>query len=68
MPCEPAPTKRGWSSVRSGKGLHFDCAGKVVDQGNAIGMEEDWDKITNHKFKSYDRKEDELDEMGNDPL
>lgn len=40
MPCEAAPTKRGWSSVRHGKGLHFDCAGKVVDQGNAIGMKE----------------------------
>lgn len=40
IPCEPAPTKRGWSSVRFGKGLHFDCAGKVVDQGNIIAMKE----------------------------
>lgn len=36
MPCDPAPTERGWVSVRYLKGLHFDCAQKVANQGNTI--------------------------------
>jgi hypothetical protein len=38
--CEIAPTKRGWSSCGYLRGLHFDCAGKVADQGNIIDIEE----------------------------
>jgi|SRR6476620_832844 len=68
MPCEPVPTKRGWSSVRYGYGLHFDCAGKVADQGNTIDMQEEWDHITNHKIRPYDRDENYVDDMGNGPL
>lgn len=34
--CHPAPTERGWSQIDAEKGLHFDCARKVADQGDNI--------------------------------
>lgn len=46
--CDPAPTKRGWSSVRHGFGLHFDCAGKVADQGNAMDLLENGEISKEH--------------------
>lgn len=37
--CQPAPTKRGWTRIDFQKGLHFDCAQKVVDNGKSINRE-----------------------------
>lgn len=36
QPCDPAPTKEGWTRIDREKGLHFHCAQKVVDNGKAI--------------------------------
>ena len=39
-PCEDVLTERGWAEVPYNKGLHFDCAGKVVGIVDVPGEEE----------------------------